>query len=127
MFTAILFPQFLGRIIGFGVMGAALGLALTAADAIFRSAELEVVWARDETTVIPLGPRPVYIGGGDDHVPIAGLPEHAIAITFEGGRIRSLEAASGRKSDLKDGSRIQVGRVELVIRAKKGALKSEER
>jgi hypothetical protein len=119
LLTGIVFPQFLGRMIGFGALGSALGLSLAAADALFRQAVLEVRWAYNETTSIPLGPRPVYIGGGDDHVSISGLPEHAVSITLENGRIRYTESASGRKTDLKDGSRIQIGRVELVIQAKK--------
>jgi hypothetical protein len=87
----------------------------------------------NETTSIPLGPRPVYIGGGDDHVSIwPEWPEHAVSIALEHGRIRYTESASGRKTDLKDGSRIQIGRVELVIQAKKlanhssGALSEKE-
>ena len=124
LFTAILFPQFLGRIIGFGVMGAALGLALVAVDSLFRDAVLEVIWARNETTRIPLGTRPVYIGGGDDHVSIGGLPEHAISLTFDKGQIRYVEKASGKKTSLKDGTRIKIGRVELVIHAKRTVSKS---
>jgi hypothetical protein len=119
LLIGILLPQFLGRMAGFGALGAALGLSLAAADALFRQAILEVHWARNETTSLPLGPRPVYIGGGDDHVPIAGLPEHAASVVLENGRIRYTESATGRKTDLKDGSRIQIGRVELVIHAKK--------
>ncbi len=127
LFTAILFPQFIGRIVGFGVMGAALGLALVAVDALFREAILEVVWAPNETTSIPLGPRPTHIGGGDDHVSIPGLAENAISITLEGGRIRFFEKASGRKTDLKDGSNIKIGRVALVIHARQAASKAASR
>src|SRR4029077_4383574 len=35
LFTGVLFPQFLGRIIGFAVMGTGLGLALVAVDSLF--------------------------------------------------------------------------------------------
>lgn len=124
LFTAILLPQFMGRVVGFGVMGAALGLALVAVDAMFRDATLEVVWARNETTSIPLGTRPVYIGGGDDHVSIPGLAEHAIALTLEEGRIRLFDKTSGRKTDLKDGSSVKIGKVELLIHAKSAAGKA---
>ncbi len=124
LFTAILFPQFIGRIIGFGVMGAALGLALVAVDSLFRDAVLEVIWARNEITHIPLGPRPVYIGGGDDHVSIAGLSEHAISLTFDKGQILYVEKASGKKTPLKDGTRIKIGRVELAIHAKQAPTKT---
>lgn len=119
VFIAILMPQFLGRIAGFGVMGGALGLAFVAADAVFRDAELEVIWAPNETATIRLGERPIYIGGGDDHVSIPGLAEHAIAIVFESGKIRYIDRATGRKTDLKDGSNIAIGRVRLVIHARK--------
>jgi len=119
LLVGILLPQFLGRMAGFGAMGAALGFSLAAADALFREAILEVRWAYNETTSIPLGPRPIYIGGGDDHVPMAGMPEHAASIILEKGRIQYMDAATGRKTDLRDGSRIQIGRVELVIQARK--------
>jgi hypothetical protein len=119
LFTAILFPQFIGRMIGFGVLGAGLGVALVAADALFREAVLEVHWAPNEVTSLPLGSRPIYIGGGDDHVPIAGLPEHASSISFENGRIRYSDLVTNRKTDLKDGSKIKIGRVELVIKARR--------
>jgi len=125
LFTAILFPQFIGRIIGFGVLGASLGVALVAADALFREAVLEVHWAPNEVTSLPLGSRPIYIGGGDDHVPISGLPEHASSISFEKGSIHYSDLITGRKADLKDGSKIKIGRVELVIKAKKAPLNSE--
>jgi hypothetical protein len=125
LFTAILFPQFIGRMIGFGVLGAGLGVALVAADALFRDAVLEVHWAPNEITSLPLGSRPIYIGGGDDHVPIAGLPEHASSISFENGRVRYSDLVTNRKTDLKDGSKIKIGRVELVIRAKKASVNRE--
>jgi hypothetical protein len=119
LLIGVLLPEFLGRMVGFGAMGSALGFSLAAADTLFREATLEVRWAYNETTSLPLGPRPVYIGGGDDHVPIPGMPEHGASIVLENGQIRYTDLASGRKTMLLDGSRIQIGKVELVIKARK--------
>jgi Ca-activated chloride channel family protein len=126
LFTAILFPQFLGRMVGFGVLGAALGIALVAAEAVFREAILEVRWAPNETTSLTLGARPIYIGGGDDHVPIANLPEHASSISLENGRVLYSDLVSGKKTTLKDGSKIKIGNVELVIKARKASRTATE-
>jgi hypothetical protein len=68
---------------------------------------------------ITLCPSPIYIGGGDDHVYVAGLPHHAAAVAHEQGKIQYIETATGRRTDLKDGSRIKIGQIEIVVVAKR--------
>jgi hypothetical protein len=119
LFAAILFPQFVGRMVGFGILGAVLGVAIVTIESLFRDAILEVHWAPNEVTTITLGDRPIYIGGGDDHVPVYNLPEHAMSISLDKGRIRYTDTATGRKTDLKDGSSIAIDRINLVIKAKR--------
>ncbi len=107
-----------GRMFGLGLLGASLGIAVVAIEELFRLARLDVIWAPGEVTSITLGEKPVHIGGGDDHVYIHGLPQHALAVVFEGGKVQCIDAASGKRSDLKEGSKIQIGKVEVVVRTK---------
>jgi len=118
LLMGILFPQFVGRMAGFGVLGAGLGLSVVTVEAMFRHASLEIVWAPNEVTSLTLGSQPIYIGGGDDHVPVVGLPQHAASIALDKGRIRYTDLVTGRKTDLQNGSRIKIGRLELVINAR---------
>ena len=60
--SGIFLPEALGQMIGIGLLGAALGLAIVAIEALFREAYLEVVWAPKETTCVTLGSTPVFIG-----------------------------------------------------------------
>jgi hypothetical protein len=114
-----LFAEAIGRLLGIGVLGAALGLAIVIVEALFREASLEVIWAPREITMLSLGPKPITIGGGDDHVHISGLPHRAAIITLEGGKIYYSDTATGRKTEFRDGSRIKVGKVEMVVHATK--------
>lgn len=107
-----------GRMIGLGILGASLGIAVVAIEELFRYARLDVIWAPGEVTSITLGNKPVHIGGGDDHVYIHGLPQHALAILLEGGKVQCIDSASGKRSDLKEGSTIKIGKVEVVVRTK---------
>jgi hypothetical protein len=107
-----------GRMFGLGLLGVSLGIAVVAIEELFRFARLEVMWAPGEVTSITLGDKPVHIGGGDDHVYIHGLPEHALAVVLEGGKVQCIDAASSRRSELKEGSKIQIGKVEVVVRTK---------
>lgn len=118
LIASSIFAEVLGRMAGFGVLGAALGLAVVAIEEMFRTARLDVIWAPKEVTSITLGSKPVFIGGGDDHIFIDGLPQHALGVILENGKIQCIDNATGNRSDLKEGSRIQIGKVEVVVRTK---------
>lgn len=109
-------PEALGRVIGVGVLGAVLGLCLLMADNLFRSAWLEVTWGPNETTTLSLGEKPVYLGGGDDDVHIAGLPQHAVRVVLAGGAIQCDQIAGKGPAFLKAGSEIRLGTVKVVVR-----------
>jgi hypothetical protein len=116
--TSYFISEVPGRMIGMGLLGASLGIAVVAIEELFRYARLDVIWAPGEVTSITLGNKPVHIGGGDDHVYIHGLPQHALAIALEGGKVQCIDSASGKRSDLKEGSTIKIGKVEVVVRTK---------
>jgi len=114
--VCLFLPALLARAVGVGFLGLALGLAVIVIEEMTREARLEVIWGPNESTSVSLGAKPVYIGGGDDHVYISGVPEHALSVELTANKVFCTEKASGKRSDLKDGSRIKVGRVELVVR-----------
>lgn len=112
-------PHAIGRLVGIGTLGLALGLAMIVVEKLFREASLEVIWAPNEATNFNLGAQAVTIGGGEDHVFVRGLPHHFASIVFANGVIEYVETASGKRSPLKDGSRLEIGKLNLVIHAAK--------
>jgi hypothetical protein len=108
----------LGRMFGLGVLGAALGLALIVMEVLSREAEIEVRWGPKETTSFSLGPKPIYIGGGDDHIRVEGLPEHAASVVYDDGRIQYADLRTSRKTELRNGSKVKVGNLEVLVRVK---------
>lgn len=114
-----LFAEVVGRALGIGILGAALGLAMVIVEEFCREASLEVIWAPKETTVLSLGTRPISIGGGDDHVYIRGLPQRSAILQLKGGRIQYTDTATGKITEFRDGSLIKIGKIEMVVHAKK--------
>ena len=112
-------PDAMGRLVGIGTLGLALGLAMIVVEKFFREASLEVIWAPNETTNFNLGAQAVTIGGGEDHVFVRGLPPRFASIAFANGVIEYVETATGKRTPLKDGSRLEIGRLNLVIHAAK--------
>ncbi len=112
-------PDAIGRLVGLGTLGFALGLAMIVVEKLFREASLEVIWAPNETTNFNLGAQAVTIGGGEDHVFVRGLPPRFASIVFANGVIEYIETATGKRTPLKDGSRLEIGRLNLVIHAAK--------
>jgi len=105
LLVAGMIAESLGRMLGIGIMGCALGLAIVIAEALSREASLEVIWAPREITSLSLGPTPITIGGGDDHVYVSGLPPRAATIVLEHGGIYYTDTASGPSSEMGAASR----------------------
>ena len=117
--AGVCLPETLGRMIGVGLLGAALGLAIVAIEALFREAYLEVIWAPKEVTYVTLGITPVLIGGGDDHVRVVGLPQNAASVVLDQGKIQYTDKTSGKRTELKDGSKLEIGSISILVRAKR--------
>ena len=112
-------PDAIGRLVGIGTLGLALGLAMIVVEKLFREASLEVIWAPNETTNFNLGAQAVTIGGGEDHVFVRGLPSRFASVAFSNGVIEYVETATGKHTPLKNGSRLEIGKLNLVIHAAK--------
>lgn len=119
LLVGLVLPAAVGRLVGLGTLGFALGLAMIVVEKLFREASLEVIWAPGETTNFNLGAQAVTIGGGEDHVFVRGLPHHFASIVFANGVIEYVETARGARTPLKNGSRLEIGKLNLVIHAAK--------
>ncbi|MFX0135524.1 MAG: hypothetical protein ACFFDN_17905 [Candidatus Hodarchaeota archaeon] len=115
--TSKILPQFIGRFLGIGILGLALGLALVIVEVLFREAYLEIIWNKYEKTSISLGLKPVTIGGKNDDIYVKDLPSESVIVSFNKGKINYLESATKRNLELKDGSKITIGRIEIVVHA----------
>lgn len=110
-------PETVGRVVGFIVLGSALGVAMHAVEAMSREASLEVFWAPYETTTVGLGVQPVTVGGGEDHIFVRGLPPHVSSIVFDNGQIEHIETATGKRTPLQDGNRLRIGGLNMIVHA----------
>jgi len=108
----------LGRTLGIGLTGMGIGLAIVTAEAVLREAYLEVIWGPGETMKVTLGPKPISIGGGDDHVYHPDLRPSTAAVALEDGKIRFTDKTTNAQHDLRDGSQLKIGRLAIVIHAK---------
>ena len=109
-FTA---PAF--HLAGCVVLGSVLGAAIAFAERHFRDAVLEINWDAGQTTRVGLGPEPVTIGGGKDHITIPGAPAHVSSVALRNGRIEHVEKSNGKRTPLKDGSRLRIGGLVMVV------------
>jgi len=112
-------PDLFGRLAGYGILGAALGLAIVIADQLFRSATLEIIWAPGETSSTSLGAEPVYVGGGDDdYIYVLEMPRHAGQFVQKDGTIQYVDNQNGTAIVLEDGSQVSCGDVQVVVHVK---------
>ena len=99
------------------VFGAALGLLMFLVQGRGRAATVEVHWSPQNTTTVELGGRPVTVGGGADDIFLRGAPPRVSTIAVENGVIEHVETSNGRRTALKDGSRLRIGGVVMVVHA----------
>jgi hypothetical protein len=93
-------------------------LVVTVAEAVFRSAYVEIFWGTNEKTIVNLGPEPVWFGGGRSQVFVKGLPERSAGLVMQAGTIVFMESNGSRRT-LGDGQSMTVGHVRIVVHAKK--------
>jgi len=113
--VGIFMPNLMARMCGFAILGLALGLCMVAIDVLSREASLEVIWGPNESAMLSLGPKAISIGGGADTVYVAGLSPNLASVHFVNGRIEYIESATNRTTVLRNGSRLKLGKVEVVV------------
>ncbi len=64
-----------------------------------------------------LGTQPILIGGGDDHIFINGLPQNSASIVLNDGKILYKDKATEKETILRNGSKLKIGKVEIVVHA----------
>ena len=116
--VGVYFAELIARLAGIGVLGLALGLAVVLAERLFQQASLEIVWAPRQTSRITLGEKPVTIGGRGDDIVIPGLKSNTAAVVLTGGNVQYIDNWTDKRTDLKNGSKLKIGKVQLVIHAK---------
>jgi Ca-activated chloride channel family protein len=107
-----------GRLIGAVLVGALVGCFIAVIEQISREAYLVVHWAPNETSTLNLGQQPVTIGGREDDVFINGVPDGALSIVLNEGRISCTQQPGNTQSQLKDQSTIDLGKVKIVVHAR---------
>jgi hypothetical protein len=110
-------PPFAWSIASLTVFGAALGLLTFLIQRGGHSATVEVHWSPENTTTVALGRRPVTVGGGADDIVLQGAPPRVSTIALENGVIEHIETSTGKRTPLKDGSRLRIGGVVMVVHA----------
>jgi Ca-activated chloride channel family protein len=114
--VSLLLPDTLGRMLGIGIMGAALGLCIILVEERSRVAYVEVHWTPDEISFFTLGSTPVFIGAGDSDICVQSVVRHAMSLVIEGGQIIGTDHTKGKKKQLSDGDHINIGKIDMVIR-----------
>jgi hypothetical protein len=119
LLSGFFIPETLGRMFGIGILGAALGMCLIIVEERYRSAYLEVHWAQNESSKFTLGSIPTFIGGGEeDDIFVYGMPQHAMSLWLERGKVKGLYNVTGEHKELQDGNPIKFGKVEMIVRVK---------
>ena len=113
-----IFPS-ASAVVSLSVFGAALGLLTFLIQGGGHPATVEVHWSPENTTTVALGGRPVTVGGGADDIVLQGAPPRVSTIALENGVIEHIETSTGKRTPLKDGSRLRIGGVVMVVHAAK--------
>ncbi len=112
------FSGLISRLAGIGILGLALGLAVVIAERLFQQASMEIIWLPGQTSRVTLGEKPVTIGSRGDDIVIPGLKSNMAAVVLAGGNVQYIDNKTGKRTNLKNGSKLKIGTVQLVIHAK---------
>lgn len=114
---SLVFHEVLGRLAGVASIGAAIGLMLILAEALFREAWLEIQYGPREKRTVSLGKEPVRIGSDPGRCTIytPDVPPVACAYVVEQGRIFHEDGISGKKTAVSPGDSRRVGRLTIVV------------
>jgi hypothetical protein len=115
-------PEAAARVIGLAILGAAIGLTISAVEEALREAWLTIVWGKNETSSVSLGQRPVALGSAseaDVHLPRSKFPPITAILTVENGKVMLDNKLNNQKIALPNGSKINIGKITIIINTRK--------
>lgn len=114
------------RLMGASFLGLFIALAVSIAEAVAREAYLIVHWARNETSTVNLGSRPVMIGTSRDSTvrfpAKSGYPPNIASFELKDGKAVLTNHMSRSTHVLKDGNKLTLGAVVIEVRIVAGYL-----
>jgi Ca-activated chloride channel family protein len=116
-------PGALMRAVGIAVLGAAIGLTLSAVEEMLREAWLTVIWGKNETSSVALGAKPVTLGSAstaDIYLPRKTFPPLTAILTVENGKVFFDNKLNNQKVALPNGSKINLGKISIVVNVRRG-------
>ncbi|GHS88493.1 hypothetical protein FACS189487_06890 [Campylobacterota bacterium] len=113
------------RVIGIAILGLAIGLTVSAVEEMLREAWLTVIWGKNETTSVALGEHPVILGSAPDatvRLPRSKFPPVTAVLTVQNGKVMMDNKLSNQTVALPNGSKINIGKITIVINTRKGGI-----
>jgi hypothetical protein len=110
--------DFLGRMVGAGVVGLCIGFMVALVEAAFRRAWLEVRLGGREQITVNLGPEPVSIGSDARNCTVFARGASPLALRYwlRNGSVVCHDHAAGREVAVGEGDLRTAGSVEVTVR-----------
>lgn len=119
------------RLLGAAFLGAFIALAVSIAEAVAREAYLVVHWAKNETTTVNLGSRPIMVGTSREATvrisSQSGYPAAVASFELKDGKAILTNHMSKSTHVLKDGNKLTLGTVVVEVRIIAGHLTAPRR
>jgi Ca-activated chloride channel family protein len=115
-------PEAFARVVGIAILGATIGLTISAVEEMLREAWLTIIWGKNETSSVSLGQKPVVLGGAseaDIHLPRNKFPPVTAVVTIENGKVMLDNKLNNQKIALPNGSKINIGKITIVVNTRK--------
>jgi len=113
-----LLADWLGRVVGAGMLGLCIGLMVALVEAAFRQAWLEIRLGAREQITVNLGPEPVSIGSDARSCTVfaRGAPTLALRYWIRNGAVVCHDHTQGREQTVAEGDTRAAGSVEVTVR-----------
>ncbi|MDR2033104.1 MAG: hypothetical protein LBP89_00475 [Helicobacteraceae bacterium] len=122
-------PEAFALVVGITILGATIGLTISAAEEILREAWLTIIWGKNETSSVSLGQKPVVLGGAaeaDVHLPRSKFPPVTAIVTVENGKVMLDNKLNNQKIALPNGRKINIGKITIVVNTRKSLANKKE-
>ncbi len=131
LLVASLGSEMASRLLGAAFLGGFIALAVSIAEAVAREAYLVVHWAKNETTTVNLGSRPIMVGTSREATvrisSQSGYPAAVASFELKDGKAILTNHMSKSTHVLKDGNKLTLGTVVVEVRIIAGNLTAPRR